>query len=220
MAIKVLGLCGSPINSGNTWTLLQTALESVEGEDVETEAVSLHGLEIADCEQCNWCMGRKQTPERWCKVSDAMSELYPKIDAADVLLLASPVYIGRMSGHLAAAIDRMRAIHYGTARPKGMKHKVGGAMAVAWYRHAGVETTLQSLIWTFLTFQMLIAVPGSPHTFGAGAVSSLGGTGDFDINDKLQVLKDELGLKGARSVARSAVELAKLVQRGRSEPAH
>ena len=34
----------------------------------------------------------------------------PKLLRADVILVATPVYIGRMSGHLACVLDRMRAV--------------------------------------------------------------------------------------------------------------
>ena len=99
-----------------------------------------------------------------------------------------------------------------------MKHKVGDAISVSWFRNSGIETTLTSIHWAFLTYQMVIAVPGSISTFGGAGLSSLSGTGDFDPKDKHQVLKDEYGLSTARATAKSMVELAKIIKDGKSRP--
>jgi hypothetical protein len=64
---------------------------------------------------------------------------------------------------------------------------------------------------------MIIASPGSMSTFGGAALSSLGGTGKFDLKDKHQVLKDEYGLETARATAANMVELAKIVREGKKE---
>ncbi|PWI49283.1 hypothetical protein CEE45_02765 [Candidatus Heimdallarchaeota archaeon B3_Heim] len=42
-----------------------------------------------------------------------MSEIYPLLLEADGLLLASPVYFGRLSGCLANFVDRLRVFHLG-----------------------------------------------------------------------------------------------------------
>ena len=97
----------------------------------------------------------------------------------------------------------------------GMKHKVGAAIAVSWFRNSGIETTLTSIHWTLLTYQMVVAVPGSLSTFGGAGLSSLSGTGEFDPKDKHQVLKDEYGMKTARAAAESMVELAKIIKAGK-----
>jgi multimeric flavodoxin WrbA len=143
-----------------------------------------------------------------------MEELYPKVVKADALMVASPVYLARLSGHLASVLDRVRCIHYGKHYAGGMKHKVGAALAVSWFRNSGIETTLTSIHWCFLTYQMVIAVPGSISTFGGAGLSSLSGSGEFDPKDKKQVLKDEYGLKTAKATAKSMVELARIIKAG------
>ncbi len=211
--ISVLGICGSPVKDSNTEVLLKTALDSVQADDVQTDLFTLHGKTVQSCIHCNWCMF-KQEEGRCCKIEDDMGLLYPKLLQADVILVATPVYIGRMSGHLACVLDRMRAVDYGRVYKSSLKYKVGGGIAVSWYRHSGIETTLNSLIWAFLTWKMIPAVPGSSSTFGGAAVSSIGGTGQFDPKDRHQVLKDDYGLDSAKSTAASAVELARIVRRG------
>ena len=211
--VQILGICSSPVKDSNTERILKEALDSIQADDVHTELVTLNGKTIQHCVHCNWCL-LKQEERKYCSIKDYMVALYPKILAADGLLLATPVYLARLSGIMAAMLDRLRALDYGKRTSGCLKHKVGAGIAVSWYRNAGIETTLSSLHWAFLTWQMIIASPGSISTFGGAAVSSLGGTGEFDPKDKHQVLKDEHGLETARATAANMVELAKIVKVG------
>ncbi len=209
--INILGISGSPIKDSNTEMFLREALKAVEQDDVTTEIFTLHGKKIEDCRQCNWCMA-KQSADQICAVRDDLDELYPKVIRADALLLASPVYLARMSGHIASLLDRLRCIHYGKYYGGWMKHKVGAALAVSWYRNSGLETTLNSLHWAFMTYNM---VTGSLSTFGGVGFSSLSGEGGFDPKDKNQILKDEYGLRTARATAESLLELTRIIQKGK-----
>jgi multimeric flavodoxin WrbA len=185
--IRVLGICGSPVKNSNTESILKEALEAIGQEDVQTDFFGVQGKNVKDCIQCNWCMA-KQSKEDFCAVRDNLQELYPKVAQADALLVASPVYLARMSGHLASVLDRLRCVHYGKHWLGAMKHKVGAA----------------------------IAVPGSLSTFGGAGLASLSGTGAFDPQDKHQVFKDEHGVKTARATAESVVELARIIGKGKS----
>ena len=214
MEIKIVGICGSPIKQGNTEAFLETTLKVArEMEGVTTEAVSLSGKNIGDCQHCNWCLSG-QKPGQFCKQNDDMNEIYPLLVEADGLLLASPVYFARLSGRIACFIDRLRAFAYGNYYRRQLRGKVGGALAVGWYRHSGVETTLLSLNFALSSLGMIIAHERGA-ALGAGGVASLNGTGKFTPDDKLTVLKDEHGLKSARRLARRMVELIRITKLGR-----
>jgi multimeric flavodoxin WrbA len=215
--INILGISGSPVKESNTELILREALKSIEQDGVKIEIFTLHGKRIEDCRHCNWCMA-KQGEGNFCAVKDDLQECYQKVVEANALMVASPVYLARMSGHLASVLDRLRCIHYGKHYAGGMKHKVGAAIAVSWFRNSGIETTLNSIHWAFLTYQMLIAVPGSISTFGGAGLSSLLGAGNFDPKDKHQILKDKYGLKTARATAESMVELAMIIKEGKAKP--
>jgi len=212
--IKILGICGSPVKNSNTERILEEALKSIQREGVQTEIVTLHGKTVQDCIHCNWCL-LKQEEGKFCSIEDDMARIYRAILDADGLLLATPVYIGRLSGHMAALLDRLRALDYGKRVTRSLKHKTGAGIAVSWYRNSGIESTLMTLHWAFMTWQMVIATPGSSATFGGAAVSSLGGTGEFDPKDKHQVLKDSFGLETAKLTAASLLELTEIVKRGK-----
>lgn len=213
--VHVQGICGSPIKDSNTEIILKEALGSIENDEVRTDLFPLYNKKIEDCRHCNWCMG-KQQENHFCALKDDMEGLYPKVIEAHALIVASPVYLGRMSGITASCLDRLRCLHYGRYYQGGMKYKVGAAIAISWFRNSGVETTLLSIHWAFLTYQMVIAVPGSLSTFGGAGSSSLSGTGEFDPRDKHQILKDDFGLKTARAVAQSTLELLQVIKHGKN----
>jgi len=215
MAVRILGICGSPVKDSNTQRLLADALDSIAAEEVQTELVALHDKTIHDCVQCNWCL-TKQKDDQYCAFEDDMAPIYPKILAADGLLMATPVYLARVSGLMAALLDRMRALDYGKRAKNALRHKIGAGIAVSWYRNSGIETTLTSIHWAYHNWQMIVATPGSRSTFGGGGVSSIGGSGNFDPAERHHVLSDDFGVESARATAASLVELAKIVKAGRA----
>ena len=86
-------------------------------------------------------------------------------------------------------------------------------MAVAFFRGAGIETTLSSLNLTIFTHQMIPATSGL-YQLGAGAYSSPEGKGRFVKEPRHAVLEDEYGVLSARLLADRVVELAWLVKAG------
>ena len=215
MEIKILGVCGSPIKRGNTEIFLEETLKAArEMENVKTKAVFLSEKDISDCQHCNWCL-TGQKPGQFCQQNDDMNGIYPLLVETDGLLLASPVYFGRLSGRMACFIDRLRAFTHGKYYRGRLKGKVGGALAVGWTRHGGVETTLLSLNFAFSSLGMLTAYEQGISS-GAGGVSSPGGAGKLVPDDKLTVLKDEYGLKSARRLAKRTVELIRMTKLGKS----
>jgi len=211
--MKVLGICGSLVKGGNTEELLKYALQLAQKEGVETQLVTLADKSIGDCIHCNWCLTR-QKKGRYCTIKDDMVSLYQPVMEADILFLASPVYLGRLTGPLANFLDRIRCIEFGSVYTNCLADKIGAAFAVTWGRNAGIETALMSITEAFL---MLDIVPCGAHMspFGAATVSSIHGTGEFDSQDKLQVLKDEWGLNTTRMVVKRALTLGRIMRAGK-----
>ena len=73
------------------------------------ETVSLLKTEVRGCLGCNAC--RRGKP---CVQRDGFGELVPKIEAADLLVFASPLYFWTFSAKLKALIERF----YCLARPE------------------------------------------------------------------------------------------------------
>ena len=216
MEIKVLGISGSPIRNSNTEAFLKEALEAAAGiKGVQTELLALSGKQISDCKHCNWCVS-KQEEGKFCSQHDDMTELFPKVLAADGLLIATPVYLARLSGLLTAFLDRLRSCLHGRVYRGALANKVGGALAVAWYRNAGLETALQSIFFAYSAFGVIYPTlgSGSACAWGAPGLSSEGGCGRFDPQVRLGVLNDEFGLRSAQSVGRRVAEVAQMVKAG------
>ena len=220
MQIKVLGICGSPVKGGNTEAFLNECLKAAEAAgDVKTKLITLAGKDIKDCRHCNWCT-RKQEENKFCAQQDDMQEIYMEMLGTDAVLLASPAYLGRLTGYMACMTDRLRGFLFGNIYGGRLRNKVGGALAVAWGRNTGLETTLLSLVSALFILEMIPVVPlhGPGSIFGAAGVSSEGGTGKFNREDKLGVLKDEYGLAGARGLGKRLVEVAWLLKVGEAAP--
>jgi len=205
MKIKILGVCGSPVKEGNTAVFLEEALKAArETTGVDTSTILLSERGIGDCQHCNWCL-KGQKEGQFCQQKDDMSEIYPLILEADGLLLASPVYFGRLSGRLANFIDRLRVFVHGNYYRHQLKDKVGGALAVGWFRDRGGETTILSINHAFWRLDMLI-VPGAVSTSGPGAQK------EPAANDKHLILKDKYGLDEARKLTRRMVEIIGIIK--------
>jgi len=208
MKMKILGVCGSPVKEGNTTVFLEEALKAArETTGVDTSTVLLAERDVSDCQHCNWCL-KGQKEGQFCKQKDDMSEIYPLILEADGLILASPVYFGRLSGRLANFIGRLRVFIHGNYYRHQLKDKVGSALAVSWFRDRGGETTILSINYAFSRLDMLI-VPG------AASISSPGSQKEPVANDKHVVLRDKYGLDAARKSAERMVEIISIVKAGK-----
>lgn len=212
--VSILGVSGSPVRDGNVSAFLEEALRSQDGRPgVSWEMVHLADLRVEDCVHCNWCL-RKQDRGRRCSRGDDMEEIYPRVESCDVLILATPVYFGRLSGHLAAFIDRMRIYVHGNLTAGRLRDKVGGALAVSWFRMGGLEMTLLTVHQFFYAVNMVIASPDVGLQGGA-AFSSLEGSGRREGEDRKLVLRDRLGTASAVSTVYRAVELARILKAGK-----
>jgi multimeric flavodoxin WrbA len=148
-----------------------------------------------------------------------MMPIYPKIMAADVILIATPTYIARSATYPLSVIDRCRCLlegmYYRFVPEARLADKVGGALTVAYMRHAGVETSLISVVESFILLNMVVASGGLLSTYGVGAVSSTGGAGGSDMSERHPVLHDEVAVRSSRFMAKRSVCLAKMIKAGK-----
>jgi multimeric flavodoxin WrbA len=212
--IHILGVSGSPIRGGNTEAFLEKALKfAASSGEVSTRMVSLAENKISDCVHCNWCV-RKQKEGKPCAQQDAMQEIYPLVLEADALLLASPVYVARLSGPMACFLDRLRAFAHGNHYKGRLTDKVGAALAVGWFRHGGLETTLLSIASGFMTYEMIPVGTGLGSPWGAPAVASRGGTGVLERDVKLGVLEDEFADRSMKLLINRVISVTKKLRQG------
>ena len=116
---KVLLLNGSPHPSGCTAAALDELVRTFAQEGVETELVQVGGKAIRGCVSCGFCVKNG----RCVFDDDLVNETAKKFEAADGLVIGSPVYYGSPNGTILAFLDRL---FYSTPFSKHMK--VGAAV--------------------------------------------------------------------------------------------
>ena len=89
--IQIVAVNGSPsAEKGNTATLLAAFLDGVKEAGASVELFYTKRLAIKPCDGDLSC--RYKAPGE-CVIQDDMQALYPKLREADILILATPVYI-------------------------------------------------------------------------------------------------------------------------------
>lgn len=143
--MKVLIINGSPRVNGNT-TIAIREMEQVFAENgVETETVQIGMKDVRGCIACGHCAEAGK-----CVFDDVVNELAPKFEAADGLVIASPVYYASANATLIACLDRL---FYSTHFNKTMK--VGASVVCA--RRGGCSATFDELNKYFTIANMPIA---------------------------------------------------------------
>ena len=106
MSKNVLILMRSPRKKGNTSILCDEFKRGAEEAGHSMEKIDVAGMNIHGCLGCNGCQRNGGT----CVQKDDMQEIYQKILAADVVVLASPIYYYTWTAQLKTVIDRTYAM--------------------------------------------------------------------------------------------------------------
>jgi len=187
--MRVLGISGSPRRGGNTDILIDTALEVLAAEGVETEFLSLADRPIKPCVGCRGCFAADTI--RCVQEDPAFEGVLEKFAAADGILIGSPVYFGSATPQIMAMLDRVGYV--ARKHPQLLRRKVGAAIVVA--RRAGQNFTFAKLNYFFLISEMI--VPGATYwnvAFG---------------REKGEVRNDAEGMETLRNVAKNMAWLLK-----------
>lgn len=123
MAIKVVGISGSPRRNGNSEILLDVCLNIAKDRGVDIEKFVLNTMKFIPCQECSDI--RK---DGRCKIQDDMQKLYPAIEEADVVVVSSPIFFGSLSAQTKMMIDRFQCQWLGINVFKSYtinKHKTG-----------------------------------------------------------------------------------------------
>ena len=107
MSKNLLIFKGSPREKGNSTILADQAAAGATQAGAQVEVIRLGDLKIGPCTACEACHEPDGTP---CIYDDDMQLLYPKLKAADAIVLASPVYYFTFSAQTKLLIDRWYAL--------------------------------------------------------------------------------------------------------------
>ena len=189
--MKVLILNGSPRVGGNTSVAVDELVQTFSEGGVETEVIQLGKMDIRGCVSCGSCAKTGK-----CAIDDIVNEIAEKFEAADGLIVASPVYYASPNATLIACLDRL---FYSSSFDKTMK--VGASVAVA--RRGGCSATFDVLNKYFTISGMPVA--------SSQYWNSVHGT------SKGQAKLDLEGLQTMRTLARNMTFLMKSIELGKKE---
>ena len=189
--MKVLMLNGSPHAEGNTAVALKEMAKVFEQEGVEFEIVNMGALPVRGCMACYKC---KEIGK--CVIDDIVNEIAPKFEAADALVVGSPVYYASANATLVACLQRL---FISTGFDKTMK--VGASVVCA--RRGGCSATFDEL-------NKFFTIAGMPVVSSQYWNSIHGRTPG-------EAAQDAEGLQTMRVLARNMVFLMKAIALGKEQ---
>jgi len=101
MAKKVVILSGSPRKGGNSDLLCDRFRQGAESVGHQVEKISLRDKQLGYCVACDACQKNGGS----CVQQDDMVEVLDKMIAADVIVMATPIYFYTMNGQMKTLID-------------------------------------------------------------------------------------------------------------------
>ena len=189
--MKVLMLNGSPRTKGNTFIALEEMKKVFEVEGVEAEIVEVGNKDVRGCIACRRCVELGK-----CVFDDVVNEMATKFEAADGLVIASPVYYASANATLIACLDRL---FYSSHFDKTMK--VGASVACA--RRGGCSATFDELNKYFTISGMPVASSQYWNSIHGAAPG--------------EAEKDEEGRQTMRTLARNMTFLMKSIALGKEQ---
>lgn len=187
--MKVLLLCGSPHKNGATYTAMHEMEKVFAKEGIETELLFVGDKQIRGCIACGGCRESGK-----CVFDDIVNEVAEKLQAADGLVLGSPVYYASANATLIALLDRL---FHSSRFDKRMK--VGAAVCAA--RRGGITATFDELNKYF-------TISGMPVASGQ-YWNGIHGNGEEEAK------QDEEGMQMMRTLAENMAFLMKSIALGK-----
>ena len=105
--MNVIAINGSPRKQGNSAALLESAIRGAEAAGAVCERIDLFDLNYKGCVSCFGCKLLGGPSFGRCAQQDELKPVLDKILAADVLLLATPLYFGEVPGAVRNLLERL-----------------------------------------------------------------------------------------------------------------
>ncbi|RNI11812.1 flavodoxin family protein [Methanohalophilus sp. RSK] len=155
--MKILGISGSPKKNGNSEQMINRVLTMAEKRGFTPEKVFLSEMEVKPCIACGNCRESEE-----CPINDDMEKIYPELDEADAIIVASPVYFGSPTAQLKALFDRSVLLRRHNFK---LSNKIGAGIAIGGSRNGGQEKTIQ-VIQDWMHIHGMVVVGDGGHFGG------------------------------------------------------
>jgi multimeric flavodoxin WrbA len=155
--MRMLIVLGSPRKNGNSEILAQHVGRGMEEGGGTVEYIRLNSLNLRPCQGCGGCEGTGR-----CVIDDDMTAVYEQVDAADRVLVVSPVYFYGLTAQTKIFIDRFQARwsrkHLLNIRFRQEEQRKGYLLSVAATKGAKVfDCNLLTLRYFFDGMDMIFA---------------------------------------------------------------
>lgn len=188
--MKILLINGSPRKDSNTELALNEVAKSLNGENIETEIITL-GNDIKGCMACTACykLGK-------CVIDDIVNEVAEKFKEADGIVIGSPTYYASTNGSVISFLDRL---FYSASYDLSMK--VGAAVCIA--RRAGTDTNFD-VINKYFTISNMVVVGSQYWNNAFGRTQG-------------EASKDEEGMQTMRRLGKNIAFVVKCLNDGKQK---
>ncbi|MCY1720712.1 flavodoxin family protein [Prolixibacteraceae bacterium Z1-6] len=189
--MKVIAFNGSPIKEGNTHSLIQAFFNVLNPSGIETEEINIGLKPVNSCLSCYKCMHNQD--KKCAQTKDKLNDYIARMEEADGIILASPVYFAQVSGQMKNFIDRAGFVC--SVNGGLLKHKVGAALVAV--RRAGALPAFHTMN-DFFSYAQIHIVGSTYWNIGFGLMPD-------EIN------ADAEGQQTIRNLARNMVWLLKSI---------
>jgi len=192
--MNVLGISGTPRESGNSEILLRYALHPFEEQGWQVRHFRLSEMTVQPCRACEQCVNGDG-----CIIDDDMHYIHEAFRWCDALMVSGPVYSRNICSQLMAVLDRYHAV-----QPEyPLTGKAGGAIAVGAGTCGGQTITINA-IYNWMLSCGVICVPGELN----GVTATASEPGD--------ILKQENRLRQAEILGRNVLNVTQKLRSGAS----
>lgn len=102
--MRVMTILGSYRRKGNTAHILELIEVDLRARGATVDRLNLGETELLPCRGCRICF---DLGELRCPRDDALLDIHARMQAADLLIVATPVYVNDVSGLVKTWIDRL-----------------------------------------------------------------------------------------------------------------
>jgi multimeric flavodoxin WrbA len=157
-------LHGSPHKEGSSNTLVSRFLEGLQSFQTDSKQDSyeishfyLNELKIEYCQGCLYCA---TSENHLCKIQDDMQQIYTDFKKADLVVIATPMYWGYMTGQMKVTFDRMEALAWQGLHGKRI------VVIITYHHHYETTISFFERIAPFFKLKMhyLICCTNDPET--------------------------------------------------------
>ncbi len=103
--MKIIAFLGSPRNDGTTRFVVGKLLQGAKAAGAETRLYNLNELNFKGCQGCRKCKEQEK-----CDLVDDLTPVYDEILQADLMVVASPIYMAYVTGQTKLFLDRLYAL--------------------------------------------------------------------------------------------------------------